>query len=61
MKNIVSWSEFAAGDQTADCTPEEISLAETLNIAELREEPRVTLTLSDISTISSPPQAGRRA
>jgi hypothetical protein len=57
MKNIVSWSKFAAGDQTAECTPEEISLAETLNIAELREEPRVMLTLSDISTISSPPQA----
>tara|TARA_R110002003_G_scaffold2519_2_gene24406 strand:- start:1813 stop:3513 length:1701 start_codon:yes stop_codon:yes gene_type:complete len=58
MKNIVSWSEFPADDQTAECTPEEISLAETLNIAEVREEPRVMLTLSDISAIFSPPQAG---
>jgi hypothetical protein len=51
-------SEFQADDPKIDCTPGQISLAETLEITELRKEPRVMLTLSDISAISSLPQAG---
>lgn len=51
-------SEFQADDPKRGCTSGQISLAETVEIAELRKEPRVMLAFSDISAISSPPQAG---
>jgi hypothetical protein len=58
MKSMFFQSKFQADDPKIGCTPGPISSAESIEIAEPRKEPRVLLALSDISAISSPPQAG---